>query len=113
MKPSEILARAAEINTERGHCKGSYRDEEGRVCAMGAIYSALGALRGDGGQSIPVFGWGQGPCGEKAIFYASRMADRIADRVTVSEYNDLPGTSAEDITLLLKKAAADAEAHGE
>jgi hypothetical protein len=40
MKASEIAYRAAEIMSERGHCKNILEDPEGRVCYLGALNRA-------------------------------------------------------------------------
>lgn len=41
MTVSDNLNRAADIMIERGHCKRNYRDRDGRVCLLGAVYTAL------------------------------------------------------------------------
>ena len=37
-----VLWKAADLMEERGHCRGTAWDEEGRICAMEAIYRASG-----------------------------------------------------------------------
>lgn len=113
MKPSEILRKAADYHAEHGHCKGTYRDAEGRVCAMGAIYSATGCgwVEVDG----DIFAIGN-PLHSRetvaALDYAHLAAREVGHHV-VHDYNDQPDTSPEDITLLLKRAAETAEAVGD
>lgn len=41
MQASEAAFRAAEIISEKGHCKHRLEDEEGRVCYVGALLSAI------------------------------------------------------------------------
>ena len=41
MTISEILRKAADVLRERGHCKGTYEDDAGHVCAIGAIRVAM------------------------------------------------------------------------
>lgn len=42
MKSSEVLKKAADLIVDRGHNKGAYVNEEGNVCALGAIRLACG-----------------------------------------------------------------------
>lgn len=37
---AQITREAAQVLAERGHCKGTFHDEQGRVCLWGAIESA-------------------------------------------------------------------------
>lgn len=41
MNPAEVARKAATIMSERGHCKHTLEDEEGRVCYAGAIAIAI------------------------------------------------------------------------
>lgn len=50
MKTSEVLAKAADIIDERGHAHEFYLDNDGKVCAVGAIRLAAG------GQIVPQTG---------------------------------------------------------
>lgn len=47
MKDSEIIARAKEILLERGWGKGSYENEDGNVCILGAIAYAYDEMVGN------------------------------------------------------------------
>lgn len=50
MKTSEVLAKAADLIDERGHAHEYYLDNDGKVCAIGAIRLAAG------GQIVPQTG---------------------------------------------------------
>lgn len=39
---ADVARRAAEIQQERGHCKGEYATADGRVCLWGSLIAASG-----------------------------------------------------------------------
>lgn len=41
MNPSEICEKAIEVLDDRGWCQGMIQDEDGRVCALGALGHAM------------------------------------------------------------------------
>ena len=94
MTPEEILAKAAELLSERGHCKGELQDPSGRLCMMGALLTAaFGAVRFV--HTLHV----------SPNFTAYQTALLRLGEVTL--YNDHPTTTAEDAILTLKRAAHD------
>lgn len=47
MTDKEILSKAADLIEERGKCEGTYQDDTGALCAIGAISVAQGARPSD------------------------------------------------------------------
>lgn len=41
MKPSDVLTKAADLIELHGHCTGVYSTEDGRLCIVGAMYTAV------------------------------------------------------------------------
>jgi len=100
MKTSDILNRAAEVMMERGHTKGKFVDDEGRVCLMGALNTAR--------------------TGSPKIISRDIAADRILCRViwgmsntSIAHWNDRPSTTEAMAIGALYKAALLAKEQGE
>lgn len=97
---SEAAFRAAAVMSEKGHCKHQLVDEEGRVCFVGAL---LTAINGNPYMGMNLAG--------SLIFCAvDREAQAILLRRgepdgTIS-YNNNTRTTGEDIISLLKEAGA-------
>lgn len=112
MKLSEVAFKAAEIMSERGHCKRVLEDGDGRVCFNGALQAALtGNPRGWGDRKSwllvqPVF------------FSVSITAADILRQRDYSysgdpvDYNNAEETTGEDVISLLKEAGHRLEAEG-
>lgn len=96
---ADVLRRAAQIQAERGHCKGKFEDARGRVCLHGAINAAWSEeVRVDSVLS--------------EIRAYLRTAFDPADREYVlagTVWNDLPETTGLDIEKFLLKAANEIE----
>lgn len=104
MTPSELAYEAARLLSEHGHCKYELEDSQGRLCYAGAVFRALSGRR----DTMPGI----------AEIVADRALSTIVSNVAsgiLSErgwgdhgpirYNNAPGTTGEDIILLLKQAA--------
>jgi hypothetical protein len=92
MNVAEIAFRAAEVMSERGHCKYALEDETGAVCFVGAVYVAMY------GKAESVLRWDD----ENILGRIMYAAEKIAGRGPVLYNNDLD-VSGEDVILLLKE----------
>jgi hypothetical protein len=116
MTPSQIAYRAAAIIAESGHCKYALWDDQGRCCFNGAVARAIAP--------------GDSRFASRAGFYAFledggdacfRVIAAEADSILMEQgweagpirYNNLPGTSGEDVILLLKEAGRRLEEEGQ
>lgn len=104
MKTSEVLTAAADYHAEHGACKGTYRTEDGRVCLLGAIYGALGVEFWHGNSPLPTRQQHKDFIAARACADKQMHAEGVNERF-VHVYNDREDTSAEDVTLLLKRSA--------
>jgi hypothetical protein len=98
---ADVLRHAARIIEERGWCRGELQDNQGAVCAMGAVHLAVAGK--EYGAEILSSGWRLQGDAENAIkHYLGLSADD-----NVEDWNDkTPHTAAEVIAAL--RAAADA-----
>lgn len=99
MKTSEILNRAAEIMMERGHGKGQYIGDTGRVCVLGATCLASGLTK----KQCPQMG-NQAP----GYTYISKAVGRVA-----WFWNDSPETTEAMALGALHEAAILAKEQGD
>jgi hypothetical protein len=96
------LRQAVEVLRARGHCKNVLRDEEGRVCLVGALCAVTGyrhATWMDFGPAV------------RAV-----VREQFPDRVSPESHPDLfweavqfnnhPDTTADEVIAVLEKAAA-------
>jgi hypothetical protein len=81
----KVLMRAAEIVRERGWCQLDYEDDQGRVCAAGALYAASG-------DEWPYVAMGR-----------RRLAASLGR--AVETWNDVPGRTKEEVIEALERAA--------
>lgn len=93
MNDAEICYKAAEIMSERGHCKNVAEDEAGRVCFLGAVSIALSGSAWAGGETRL---W---DILDSAGRFLAENGIYPNDAVT---YNNLPEITEEDVILLLK-----------
>lgn len=110
MKSSDACFAAADIIATRGHCKFTEEDPSGRVCLVGALNVAL---CGNAFRHRAEFGAGQQALTRVlAILGTARGLLALEHDVNGPvQWNNLPGTSGEDVILLLKRtgtALADA-----
>lgn len=106
LTPKEVLAKAADIMSERGMSKGSYEDlETHQVCAYGAMTLAITDGRESNAGCLE---------GDRLLEPAARLlAYQINPEqrgftgafTTITSYNDAAKTSAEDMILNFKRAA--------
>jgi hypothetical protein len=105
MIAADIALRAADLISERGHCKHTSQDDEGRLCFSGAVKTALG--ENPYYAFDPTWFNSADPCREEKISFFIEIfsaAHRILGILPV-DYNDDPQTSGEDVILLLKRIA--------
>ena len=115
MTPKEVLLKAAEVISEKGHCKGWYKDEKtGAVCAYGAMTTAV-----TGNAEYADLGIHLKHMQSKALI--DQAAELLAQTLPplegwpggygpttfdiVTKNNDLESTTGEDMALWMKKAA--------
>lgn len=88
---ADVLRHAARIIEERGHAKGALEDDEGGVCALGAILVASSGSSND---------WG--PNGREASCALSNTVG-----YSIAGWNNRPERTASEVIAALR-AAADA-----
>lgn len=100
---AELAEKAAIILMQRGHYKGEYEAEDGRVCLFGALNTvAYGQARSPGYHLID-------PAYLLLAIHLERVAARDYHNNAV-HWNDAEETSAEDIILVLKTIAEELRA---
>jgi hypothetical protein len=100
MTPAQAARKAAEIIAERGLAREILQDEEGHVCHNGAIFMAVaGDARGSRASEEQV------NLVNQVISGSEEVLRRDGDVRYPFQFSDDPATSAEDVMLLLKKAA--------
>lgn len=107
MKTSEVLAKAADLIDERGHAHEYYIDNDGKVCAVGAIRLA------SGGRVLPQKGWGVQYAIDievDDIVYARNARRALEnflnldlDVISVVEWNDM--NDKDEVVVALRNAA--------
>lgn len=94
MNTSEILAKAADLIDERGHCKRVSEDLDGRLCVYGALRKATEQF-----------------VDQDRVFGAA--AERISEHLggdLVAIWNDYPERTKEEVVSALRSAAEAARA---
>jgi hypothetical protein len=91
VKTSQVLYKAADVLGALGWCQGRLQDEEGRVCAYGAIKVALDA---------DPFGY----AGSHAITAAFAF-NRANGTTSITTYNDELGRTKEEVQAAFRRAA--------
>jgi hypothetical protein len=109
MKTSEVLAKAAEIQAEHGHCKGDMKTEDGRTCLQGALCEAIGVKWVPDGTK-----WRPTATGEQydqlcaandTVMLHLRTTGMVSFDGRAYEWNDRSSTTGEDVILVLKHSA--------
>lgn len=113
--PEWILIKASEIMSERGKATGMYEDSQTReVCAYGALTLAFSEGRKSDYSELV-------GCGGEHLHIARQAGVLLAKVINpehygvydpfsiITAFNDDPATTAEDVTLALKRAAAHEE----
>lgn len=96
---AEILVRAAELLGEKGWCQGTPRNAQGEMCARGAICAATHELAGDDPIS-----WAWWNADSRLRDYVNKETGLHMD---VPDWNDMPERTAEDVILMMKRAASE------
>lgn len=97
METADILEKAAEVLDARGWCQGHYQDDQGQLCAVGAIRVATwGTARWDHSNAVE--------------YLASRMAqEAMSAHLGVEDiavgWNDRPGRTKDEVIDTFKHAA--------
>ena len=93
MNPAEVAYRAAEIISERVHCKSALQDDQGRVCFIGALNVAIS---GEADHVLSAAG--------KIAYGTARDILREDGYLSCPVmYNNDYRTTGEDVILLLKR----------
>jgi hypothetical protein len=117
VKGSQVAYKAADLISERGHCKQLLEDAEGRLCVEGALWTAAS------GRSTAYFTYPAASTQEHMLAAARTTAILCAryfpaqpvttmSPILISEWNDLPETNMEDAVLLLKQAGKELDDEG-
>lgn len=107
-----IFRRAAELLDERGWCQGRYVNENGSLCAGGALGVALGATPNLIPQPIPQnFKTWTGMDGgvEEQWIAGIALLIHIIGKGGVAVFNDKRGRTADEVKALLLRAAEEAD----
>lgn len=96
MTPSDVLRGAAQLLKEEGWTQHAFLDAHGRMCVTGAINRAAngGALYVGAEDNVGSAAW-------------RALADKLGCRVT--DWNDTPGRTAEEVISTLESLADDLE----
>lgn len=98
---ADIARRAAEIQQERGHCKGNFRDAEGRVCLWGALNAAAAELGlTECFVPFPHVGWAE-PIARELRKVLSAQDEGFPG----ASFNDRPSTDERDVAKVLLQVA--------
>jgi hypothetical protein len=85
--PQETLKAAAEYISGHGWTQDRMEGRDGSTCALGAILNACYGDEDAYGQAV------------------ARLNRHIRSHVAISDWNDAPGRTAEEVILTLKRAA--------
>lgn len=102
---ADVARRAAEIMQERGICKKTYHDNEGRVCLWGAVMEAYDAFFG-----VKVLMPVMMPAGIYTPIYTTLERRYPYDQgLPGADFNDLPETDERDVAKVLLSVADELE----
>ena len=94
MSPQEILLRAAELIEKRGWCQDRYSNDKGCLCPLGAMRVATGYRAGTENEQ----------CLGKIRPAVFRIGD--LDNCNISDWNDAPGQTKENVIATMRACAA-------
>ena len=111
MNLAEIARKAAEIASERGHCKRIEEDREGHVCFIGAVNIALcgEAIRPES-VVLAQAAWDVMAAAQQVLRAEGNGYGTLMDSTHPIYWNNRESTTGEDVVLLLKKTAEALEA---
>jgi hypothetical protein len=101
MSTAKTLRDAADYVSEHGWTQNEMQDDEGRVCAMGAIRETTAMYSLDGMNAL-----------QAMVKSLGLDRNRSGFLHPVAMWNDAKGRSAEDVILAFKRAAEYAEQEG-
>jgi hypothetical protein len=108
MTPAQIAYKAAEIASQRGHCKNIEEDEEGRVCFIGAVNLAM---YGQPYRPGEIFINNDHPITTILLTAAEILRKRgVSESSGMSQpifWNNRDSTTGEDVVMLLKETAVE------
>lgn len=105
---TDVLLKAAELLGEKGWCQGQSIDNDGRMCAVGAIRSAGQELLGGS-----MWGNRLDEAGDALDRFFAHINDGlkpvsvIDPFQSIPEWNDNPRRTVEDVILELKRTASE------
>jgi hypothetical protein len=115
--PAELLARAADIIDRRGWFQGSYADDNGCVCTLGALRVAAANIPADApywevrAAALDLPGRFLGPnfdeVDKAALALEEYLDNNGINAYGVSEWNDYIAATKEEVTTVLRAAAAE------
>ena len=108
MNPADILRNAAAYIQKHGWIQGALDNDEGEVCALGAICAVTDRLL----RSQPDYCWEEVEGLVRTARFALQLhigCDLNHFGIGIPSWNDDPHTTAEDVILAMKHAAADYE----
>lgn len=109
LKSSDVLLRSRDAIMDRGHCKGRFSDDEGRVCARGALLLAIGSVRSNGEPGYwgvhDIWFW-------NAEAYLKRHLGLDDADLAVPVWNNAPERTADDVLDAFFEAAILAKEDG-
>ncbi len=93
--PADVLRDAAKVLRERGWCQHQSSDNQGRVCAVGALWDVTECMSG----------WADSKARKVlATFLGLHVSDDGSDGIP--EWNDTIATDGEQVAQTMEKAAA-------
>lgn len=105
------LRAAAEVLKRDGWTQGAYHSDDGCHCALGAIARVISA-RSDRPNPDRWKPWADSSVRLRldALALANHLGDPVFPRLAVTDWNDAPGRTADEVIAALEAAADAAEA---
>lgn len=98
MTPAEALDRAAELIEERGHAVGTYENDDGALCARGAVRVAVYGHSGDPGGDVT----------QDNVYYTAQLhLTRLVPGWSVLLWSD--SSTKDEVVATLRRAAVAAQ----
>jgi hypothetical protein len=103
--PATVLRMAANLIEEHGHCHGVYTDDQGALCARGAIYQAATGRR-PGRRQLPLLAL---PVHQAEVYRETEGVFKGWLTECAGRYTDVPrwndARPAEDVVAAMRAAA--------